>query len=84
MLQVPFIRENTDLVIAKLGKRNIDARPLIDKVIDLDEQRRNTQTKLDSVLAQSNTLSKEIGNLFKSGKAEEANRLKLKTTELKE
>ena len=84
MLQVPFIRENTDLVIEKLGKRNIDARPLIEQVLDLDEKRRNTQTKLDGVLAQSNTLSKEIGNLFKSGKAEEANQLKIKTTELKE
>ena len=84
MLQVPFIRENTDLVITKLSKRNLDARPMIDKVLDLDEQRRSAQAKLDSVLAQSNTISKEIGLLFKSGKAEEANQLKLQTTALKE
>ena len=84
MLQVPFIRENKEDVIKRLAVRNIDATQMIEDVISLDEDRRHTQTLLDNALAESNTLSKEIGNLYKSGKAAEANVLKEKTTELKE
>ncbi len=84
MLQVPFIRENKADVIARLAKRNIDAATLIEQVIALDEKRRRVQAQLDTVLAESNTLSKAIGGLFKSGQVEEANALKAKTTTLKE
>ncbi|MCH4552335.1 serine--tRNA ligase [Aestuariibaculum lutulentum] len=84
MLQVPFIRENKDLVINRLAKRNIDATEMINNVIAFDEDRRRIQTELDNTLAESNALSKEIGNLYKSGKAQEANVLKEKTSELKE
>jgi seryl-tRNA synthetase len=84
MLQVPFIRENKEDVIKRLAIRNIDATQMIDDVISLDEERRQIQTQLDNALAESNTLSKEIGNLYKSGKAAEANVLKERTTELKE
>ncbi|MFY0712313.1 serine--tRNA ligase [Seonamhaeicola sp. NFXS20] len=84
MLQVPFIRENKDLVIERLAKRNIDATNDINQVIALDEDRRKIQTELDNTLAESNALSKEIGMLFKSGKVEEANQIKAKTGQLKE
>ena len=84
MLQVAFIRENKEDVIKRLSKRNIDASEMIEAVITLDEERRKLQTQLDNTLAESNSLSKEIGNLFKSGKVEEANSLKAKTTQLKE
>ncbi|GAA3573196.1 serine--tRNA ligase [Snuella lapsa] len=84
MLQVPFIREHKDLVIARLAKRNIDASKMIDDVIGLDEERRQIQTTLDNALAESNTLSKEIGSLYKSGEVEKANLLKKKTSQLKE
>jgi seryl-tRNA synthetase len=84
MLQVAFIRENKELVIARLAKRNIEASQLINDVINFDEDRRSLQTELDNTLAESNTLSKEIGNLYKSGEVEKANRLKEKTSELKE
>lgn len=84
MLQVPFIRDNKAIVIERLSKRNIDATKMIDDVIALDEKRRSIQTELDNTLAESNAISKEIGSLFKSGKAEEANALKAKTGELKE
>lgn len=84
MLQVPFIRENKDLVIQRLAKRNIDATEMINNVIAFDEDRRRIQTELDNTLAESNTLSKEIGGLYKSGKAQEANALKERTGELKE
>lgn len=84
MLQLQAIRDRKDEIITALKKRNIDAAPLIDSILKLDEKRRNTQTQLDATLAESNKLSKEIGMLFKSGKAQEANVLKEKTGTLKE
>ncbi|GGG41618.1 serine--tRNA ligase [Croceivirga lutea] len=84
MLQLQHIRAQKEAFIAALKKRNIDAEPLLNQVLDLDEKRRATQTELDSTLAESNKLSKEIGMLYKSGKAAEANELKAKTAELKE
>tara|TARA_R110002050_G_scaffold57866_7_gene130285 strand:- start:78928 stop:80199 length:1272 start_codon:yes stop_codon:yes gene_type:complete len=84
MLQIPFIRENKDLVITQLAKKNIDATSMIDAVIVLDEDRKRIQTSLDNTLAESNALSKEIGNLYKSGEVQKANLLKEKTSQLKE
>ncbi|WP_435135264.1 serine--tRNA ligase [Formosa sp. A9] len=83
MLQVPFIRDNKDYVIANLTKRNFDATNVITEVLELDEARRRTQTELDNTLAESNSLSKEIGNLFKSGEAKKATILKEKSAKLK-
>ena len=54
MLQVPFIKENKDNVIARLTVRNIDATEMIENVITLDEKRKAIQTKLDNTLAESN------------------------------
>lgn len=71
-------------MIAALKKRNIDGSALLENVLELDEKRRTTQTRLDSVLAESNSISKEIGMLYKSGKSQEANVLKEKTASLKE
>ena len=84
MLQVPFIRENKELVIERLAKRNIDATQMINNVITFDKDRRRLQAELDNTLAESNTLSKEIGNLYKSGEAQKANLLKEKTSQLKD
>jgi seryl-tRNA synthetase len=84
MLQVAFIRENKELVVEGLAKRNINAVQMITDVITLDEDRRRLQAELDNTLAESNMLSKEIGNLFKSGAVKEANALKEKTSVLKE
>jgi seryl-tRNA synthetase len=84
MLQLPKIREHQEDYIAALSKRNIDGATLLENVLQLDEKRRATQTELDNTLAESNRLSKEIGQLFKSGKVAEANVIKEKTTELKE
>jgi len=84
MLQLQAIRDSKDEIIEALKKRNIDAVPLVENVLQLDEKRRATQTQLDNILAESNKLSKEIGELFKSGKAQEANLLKEKTGNLKE
>ncbi|MDF0717618.1 serine--tRNA ligase [Muricauda sp. 334s03] len=84
MLQIQNIRENQESIITALKKRSIDAEPMISKVLELDEKRRSIQTELDATLAESNKLSKEIGMLFKTGKAQEANVLKEKTAGLKE
>ena len=84
MLQTVFIRENREKVIEALGKRNFDATELVDEVIALDEKRRATQVELDTVLSESNKLSKDIGELMKAGEKEKANILKEKTGQLKE
>jgi len=84
MLQLAFIRENKETVIERLAIKNFDARQIIDEVIELDEQRRNTQKKLDDLLAKSNKLAKEIGILFKSGKRDEAENIRKESTALKQ
>ncbi|MEA1786497.1 serine--tRNA ligase [Arenibacter sp. GZD96] len=84
MLQLHTIREDKEGIISALANRNIDARTLIEEVLALDEKRRETQTKLDATLAEANKRSKEIGELFKSGKTKEANVLKEQTGNLKE
>ncbi len=84
MLQTNFIKENKALVIERLTKRNLDAAPIVENIIKLDHDRKKTQQELDNLLAESNRLAKQIGDLFKEGKAAEANTLKLQTAELKE
>ncbi|MCG2460606.1 serine--tRNA ligase [Flavobacteriaceae bacterium F89] len=84
MLQLHVIRESREQLIEAFNKRNLDARPLLDEIIQLDENRRALQTKLDNTLAESNKLSKEIGELFKSGKPQEANIAKERTGKLKQ
>jgi len=84
MLQTSYIRDNKALIIERLKKRNFEAETIISQIIELDDNRKKTQHELDALLAESNQLAKQIGDLFKSGKAAEANELKAKTTELKE
>ena len=84
MLEVQRIRDHKETLIKALKKRGIDATPVINQVLDADDNRRATQSKLDDTLAKANTLSKEIGVLFKSGKADQATTLKEKTSALKE
>ena len=84
MLPLIYIRENQKAIKQGLAKRNFAQPELIIKIIELDQLRRNLQAELDEVLAKSNKLAKEIGALFKTGKAEEANVLKKGTTALKQ
>ena len=85
MLQVPFIRDNQKLVLEGLAKRNfINANEIIAGVLEKDETRRNIQALLDNTLAESNTLSKEIGVLFKTGQIQKATLAKEKSKKLKE
>ena len=84
MLQISYIRENKDLVINGLKKRNFKELELVEEAISLDENRRLIQTKLDNALGESNKLSKEIGALMKEGKRQEAEQAKAQTADLKE
>lgn len=84
MLQIAFIRDNQEKVIKALAKRNLDAKGLVEEVVQLDEKRRATQVELDNTLSESNKLSASIGELMKSGKKEKATALKEKTVQLKE
>ena len=85
MLQVQFIRDNKQVVLDGLAKRNFaNAEDIINQVLNADETRRATQVSLDNVLSESNKLSKEIGSLFKSGEVQKATILKEKTSGLKE
>lgn len=84
MLQIAFIRENQEHVIQALAKRNLDIADVVQEVLALDEKRRNTQVELDTILAESNTLSKSIGELMKSGEKDKAAVIKEKTTHLRD
>lgn len=76
MLQLSYIQQNPQEVIERLSVKHFDAKPVIDQLLKVDEERRATQTKLDLLLQQSNTVSKEIGMLMGQGKKEEAEQKK--------
>ena len=84
MLQIAFIRENQEKVINALAKRNMDAKSVVEEVVQLDEKRRATQVELDGILSESNKLSKDIGELMKNGEKSKAAILKEKTVLNKE
>ena len=84
MLQIAFIRENQEKVIQALSKRNIDATETVQEVVIIDENRRATQLEMDNILAETNKLSKDIGELMKNGEKSKAEILKEKVHVLKE
>ena len=83
MLTLKTISENPELVIKKLAKKHFDGKEIIEKVLDIDQTRKKTQTTLDASLAESNSLSKHIGQLMKEGKKAEAEAAKNRVSELK-
>ena len=83
MLQVDFIKDNFSKVIDSLKKRNKDYSSDLKKIIDFNESRKKQQTKLDTLLFEVNNLSKQIGELFKNGKVDEANELKKEVEKIK-
>lgn len=76
MLTIAIIRQERDQLVEDYKKRNLEVAELLDQVLELDELRRATQKDLDGLLAQSNEISKKIGELFKSGQHEEGNALR--------
>jgi seryl-tRNA synthetase len=85
MLQLNFIRQHKDKVVEGLKKRNWQEEELLilDELIQLDDVRKKTQTELDEMLAERNLLSKEVGDLMKTGEREKAEVIKEKVAEVK-
>ena len=85
MLQLGFIRENREYVIERLGVKHFkDAEQIIDNVISQDNKRRNTQTELDKVKAEANSIAKQVGMLYKQGQKEQAEEMKKQSATCKE
>ena len=85
MLQLAYIRDNKEDVLKRLAIKNFkDAETIIQSVIELDNKRKAAQKQADDLKAEANTLAKQIGELMKSGKKDEAEVLKAKTAELKQ
>lgn len=84
MLQLTYIRENKEDVLKRLAIKNFkDAETIINAVIELDNNRKVAQKQADDTKAEANALARQIGDLMKSGKKDEAEVLKAKTAELK-
>ncbi|MBK7430725.1 MAG: serine--tRNA ligase [Bacteroidetes bacterium] len=84
MIQITTIREKSDFVIERLAVKNFDAKAIVADILKLDENRRKMQSELDELLFQQNTLAKQVGDLYKSGKKAEGDDLKNKSGALKE
>ncbi len=84
MLQINNIRENKEEVLKRLAIKNFkNAETIINDILELDKIRKTTQKQGDDLKAESNSCAKQIGDLMKSGKKEEGEALKIKTSELK-
>lgn len=84
MLQVNYIRENREQVLERLAVKNFKQPELVDVILDLDTQRKSTQSRLDSTSAEANSAAKQIGELMRNGKKEEAEAIKAKSGAWKE
>ena len=79
MLDIKFVRENPDIVKQNIKNKFQDKKlPLVDEVIELDDQNRKIKKEVESLRAEKNSLSKKIGGLMKEGKKEEAEEIKAK------
>ena len=84
MLQITRIKRDKLNVISGLKKKKFpEAEKEIERVLALDQQKRETQTSLDNLLAESNQMARKIGQLIKEGKSSEAEEAKAKTSDLK-
>jgi seryl-tRNA synthetase len=84
MLQLGYIRNNREQVLKGLEKKQFKELELVDKIIELDDQRKSLQVQSDELLAKRNLVSKEIGALMAQGKKEEAEQKKAEVSALKE
>jgi len=84
MLQIAFIRENQEKVVKALAKKHMDAKTIVEEIVQTDDLRRSSQAELENTLAESNKLSKDIGEMMKNGEKSKAEILKQKTVQLRE
>ncbi len=84
MLTINLIRENKDFIIERLRIKNFDAGETVSKILELDQTRREIQSRCDQMQGDMNRISKEIGSMMKEGRKDEAAQAKEKTYSLKE
>lgn len=83
MLDIKFMRENPDIVKENIKKKFQDAKlPLVDEAIELDRKFRESKSRADSLRADRNRISKEIGGLMAKGMRDEAEKVKAKVAEI--
>jgi len=83
MLSLPYIREHLEEAAGRLSVKRTEAREALERILELDDIRREAQKTMDTLNARSNQLAREIGNLFKSGQTAQANALKEESVSLK-
>ena len=83
MLTLKMLRDDPEFVVRKLSVKNFDARPVVEKVLDLDSRRRAYQTESDAILASQKQKAAEIGDLMKKGLKEEAENIKKEVAAMK-
>ncbi|MCQ2171071.1 MAG: serine--tRNA ligase [Bacteroidales bacterium] len=83
MLTLKMLRDNPQLVVEKLKIKNFEAAQLVQKVLELDTQRRGLQTESDAILAEQKQLAAQIGALMKQGLKDKAEEAKAKVAALK-
>ena len=83
MLTLKILRDDPELVIRSLAKKHFDARPVVEKVLELDARRRALQTESDALLASQKQKAAEIGALMKQGLKEAAEKAKEEVAALK-
>lgn len=84
MLTLALIKENPEDVIRRLDVKHFDGREKIERILELDNQRRTAQTKFDNQGAELNKLAASIGALMKEGKKDEANKIKEEVAKIKD
>src|SRR5690606_25063147 len=84
MLQITYIRENKDKVIEGLRKRGFAELEKVDELIRLDERKRSLRSESDAISSLANTAAKQIGELMRSGKKDEAESIKVSSAEYKD
>lgn len=84
MLQVSYIRENRDRVLERLAIKNFKQPELVDQIINLDDDRRATQSELEAISADANAAARQIGDLMRQGRKNEAENIKAQSSGFKE
>ena len=83
MLTLKTLRDDPQGVVEKLKIKNFDAKPIVDRILELDTLRRNLQTESDELLSRQKQIAAKIGGLMKEGRKEEAEEAKAETAEFK-
>ncbi|RYD54628.1 MAG: serine--tRNA ligase [Sphingobacteriales bacterium] len=84
MLPIQLLRQNKELILEGLKKKNFKETELVDRILELDERRRHVQAESDNLAASINSASKSIGQMMAKGQKEEAEQLKAQVSANKE